>query len=211
MSPGHVVVEDAPHHRRLGLIGLQTGRPVGRPGHAAVAVRGLPGDDLPGPGPPQLAPAVALGDLRPLILADDPLNLGEQPSLGVIERRGVDEAHPDPQALELVEHHDLVGVGTRQAVGRQAPHRLNEPGLCRIAQRVEGRSIKAGARIAVVAELAAELVALCGDAGPQGLQLRTDGPSGFLGLGGHPGVDRRFHPKASSFESSTSSIVSTRR
>jgi hypothetical protein len=87
-------------------------------GNAPVAVGGLPGDDLPRAGAPQLAAPVALGDLGPLVLGDHALDLGEQASLGVVVERGcIREPHRDAVAGELVEHDHLVGVDTAEPVG----------------------------------------------------------------------------------------------
>jgi len=111
-AAGHVVIEDATDHGGLGFEDLKVRRPMRTLGHPPVAVGRLPGDDLAGPGSIQLAPSVALGDLRSFVLGDHTLDLGEQPGLGVVVDRGrVGEAHPHPQAGELVEDEDLVGIG----------------------------------------------------------------------------------------------------
>jgi hypothetical protein len=118
VATGDVVVEDAPHHRRLGLEDRKMGGPCSAAGDAPVAVGRLPGDDLARAGAPQLAAPVALGDLGPLVLSDHPLHLGEQPGLGVVVQRWrIREPHRHAEAGQLVQHDHLVGVGPGQPVG----------------------------------------------------------------------------------------------
>jgi len=198
VAPGHVVVEDSPHDRHLRLIGLEAGRAVGGSGHAAVAVGGFPRDDLPGPGPPQLAPAVALGDLGPLVLGDDALHLGEQAGLGVVfEGGGIGEEHGHAMAGELVENDDLVGVDPGQTVRRQAPHRIEQAGFGGVAQSIEAGTVESGAGVAVVEELRHQLVSLRCDPLGEGGTLGADRAPGLLGLGRDPGVDGDSHRCAS--------------
>ena len=98
----------------------------GAAGNAAVAVGSLPGDDLAGAGPKQFAAPVAFGDLGFLVFGDHALHLGEQGGLRVVggQPRGVGERHGDAEAVQLVEHQHLVGVGAGEPVRRQAPHPL---------------------------------------------------------------------------------------
>jgi hypothetical protein len=103
----------------------------GAAGNATVAVGRFPGDDLPGAGPKQFAAPVSFGDLGFLVFGDHPLDLGEQHRLRVVggQPRRVGECDGDPEAVQLVEHQHLVGVGAGEPVRRQAPHPLHEPGL----------------------------------------------------------------------------------
>lgn len=73
-------------------------------------------------------------------------------------------------------------VGPGQAVGRQAPHRLDGPRLRRVPQGVEAGPVQAGPRVAVVDELGHQLVALGHHPGAQRLELGADRPSGLLSL-----------------------------
>jgi hypothetical protein len=99
--------------------------------NAAVAIGGLPGDDLAGAGPKQFAAPVSFGDLGFLVFGDHALDLGEQGGLRVVggKPRRVGERHGDPEAVQLVEHQHLVGVGAGEPVRRQAPHPFHEPSL----------------------------------------------------------------------------------
>ncbi len=110
------------------MVRLAGGRAAG---NAAVAVGGLPGDDLAGAGPEQLAAPVAFGDLGLLIFGDHALHLGQQHRLRVFggQSRGICECEGDPEAVQLVEHQHLVGVGAGEPVRRQAPNPFDEPGL----------------------------------------------------------------------------------
>jgi hypothetical protein len=142
---GGVVVEDAAHHRRFGLVDDQVRRARVAAGYAPVAVGHLPEDRLARAGPVQPAAAVPLGDLGALVLGDHALHLHQQPRLGVvIERWRVEEAHGHAEAGQLVQDQHLVGVGAREPVGGQAPQRLERP--CSAASRrasSPGRSSRA--------------------------------------------------------------------
>jgi hypothetical protein len=64
--------------------------------------------------------------------------------LGVVEGWGVGEEDGNLVAGELVEDHDLVGVGPGEAVRREAPHGVDPACFGRVAQGVEaGRSRRA--------------------------------------------------------------------
>jgi hypothetical protein len=118
VAAGGVVVEDAPHDLRFGLVDHKVRRCDRAAGHASVAVGGFPGDDFTGAGAPQLAAPVALGDLGPFVLGDHALDLGEQAGLGVVgDGGGVGEAHRGAVAGQLVEHDHLVGVAAAEPVG----------------------------------------------------------------------------------------------
>ena len=155
------VVEDPADDGGLGFEHHQPSRAVCVAGVAAVAVGGAPGQHLPGAGAEQLPAPVPLGDLRPLVLGDHALDLGEQLGLRVvIERWGVGEPHADPVAGQLVEHDHLVGVDAGEPVRGQAPHPLDQPGLRGVAQRVQPGPVQPGPGVAVVAELGDRFVAL---------------------------------------------------
>jgi hypothetical protein len=190
-----VVIEDAPHHGGFGFEDQQSGWAGRVACLPVVAVRGPPRDDLPGPGAEQLAPPVPFGDLRPFVLGDDALHLGEQLRLRVVVNGwGVGKADGHTMAGQFVEHDDLVGVDPSQPVRRQAPHRLDQPGLGDIPQRVQAGPVEPGTGVPVVAELSDQLVALGRHPLPQQRQLRADGAALLLTLGGHPRVDRDPHP-----------------
>ena len=190
---GHVVVEDAPDHGRFRFVDDEVGRPLLGAGEAAVAVGDLPGQHLTGPGPPQLGPPMAFGDLGSLILGDDALHLGEEAGLRVVvDGGGVGETDCHPVPGELVEDHHLVGVVAGQTIGGQAPHPLEGAGFGGVAQGVEAGPVEAGAGVAVVDELGHQAGALGRHPFPQRVELRADRAPGLLGLGRHPGVDR--HP-----------------
>lgn len=112
-----VLVVDASHHRRFGLEHLEAGRTGCVAWHAPITVGSLPGHHLPGPSPKQPSPPVALADLRPFILGNDALHLGEQSQLRiVVKSRRVAEQDAHPELGQLVEDQDLIGVGPRQAI-----------------------------------------------------------------------------------------------
>jgi hypothetical protein len=164
-------------------------------GDPPVSVAGLPGGDLPGAGAEQLAAAVPFGDLRFLVLGDHALHLREQRGLRVAggQVRGVGEPHADPEAGQLVQDEDLVGVGAGEPVRGQAPHHLEQAGLGGVAQRVQAGPVQPGAGLAVVHVLAGQLVAARRDVLAQHVQLRADRAAFGLPLGGHPRADGDFH------------------
>src|SRR5213078_1547404 len=103
VAAGGVVGEDASHDGGFGFEDHQAGRAGAVAGQPVVAVRGLPGDDLAGPGTEQLAAPVPFGDLRAFVLGDDALDLGEQPGLRVVvEGWRVGEAHRHAVAGQFV-------------------------------------------------------------------------------------------------------------
>jgi hypothetical protein len=137
--------------------------------------------------------------LRPFVLGDDTLHLGEQPGLGiVIKGGGVREQHRHTVAGQLVEHDHLVGVDPGEAIRRQAPYGVEEPRLGRVTKSIEVGAIQAGTGVPVIDELCDQLVAL--GIGPltQRGDLGADGAPGFLGLGRDPCIDGHSHRHASS-------------
>ena len=147
------------HDLGFGLVDLKPGWCVRGARHAPVAVGDLPEDGLAGADPVELPAPVALGDLRPLVLGDHALHLGQQPRLGVIVDRGsVGEVHLAAEPVELVEHEHLVGVGAREPVRGQAPDRVDRAGLGCVAQRVQPGAVQPRAGVAVVGELGHDLV-----------------------------------------------------
>ncbi len=191
---GRTLGEDPSHHRGLGLVDLQVCRAAGAAGDAPVAVGRLAGDHLAGSGPVELAPPVPFADLGPLVLGDHALHLSEQLGLrvGVVQAGRVGEPHGHAEAGHLIEDEHLAGVGAGEPVRGQAPHDLEQPGLGRVAQRVQAGPVQPRPGVPVVAVLAGDLVACCGDVRAQCLDLGADRAPLGLALGGNPGVDRRF-------------------
>ncbi len=125
-----VVVIDATDQGDFWLEGVQACGTIGVAGNTPIPVRHLPCHDLPGPGPEQPAPAVALGDLGPLVLRDHALDLGEQTSLGIVVKgRCVGEEDPHAEVFKLIEDQHLIGVGAGQPIGRKAPHGIEGAGF----------------------------------------------------------------------------------
>ena len=63
-----------------------------------------------------------------------------------------------PKPGQLVEDQHLVGVGAGQPVRREAPHRLEQPALGGVAQRVQPGPVQPGTGVAVVDVLTDQLV-----------------------------------------------------
>jgi hypothetical protein len=117
VATGQVVIEDTTHDDGLRFEDLEVRRDLSDPWDPPVAVRRLPGDDFTPTRSPQLAAAVALSDLRLLVLGDHPLDLREEAGLRiVVERRRVGEQHAYVKPLELVEHEHLISVGAGEPV-----------------------------------------------------------------------------------------------
>ena len=95
-GPGGAGGEDPPRHGGLGLEDFQVRGAAGAAGDAPVAVGGLAGDHLAGPGPEQLAPPVPFADLGPLVFGDHALHLGEQPGLRVVLVQAGSVGEPTP-------------------------------------------------------------------------------------------------------------------
>jgi hypothetical protein len=141
----------------------------------------------------QLSAATALGDLRPLVLGDHPLELAQQLVLrGARALRLLREDHLDPRPLELLEQQHLIRVTTREAVRRVTQQHL-EPALDgQIAHPLERRPAQHGARDALVLEHQ-----IFGDQqpAPGGELTQRDGLTldrllATLAVRGHPRVDR---------------------
>jgi hypothetical protein len=194
-GPGGPVGEDPPHDGGLGLEDLQAGRAARAARDPPVAIGSLPRDHLAGAGAVEVAPPVPFADLGPLVLGDHALDLGEQLRLRVllVQAGCVGEPHGHPEAGQLVEDEHLVGVGAGEPVRGQAPGHLEQPGLGRVAQRVQARPVQPRPGVPVVAVLGGVLVAGGGDVRPQRLDLRSDRAPLGLPLGGDPGVDRCLH------------------
>ena len=101
----------------------------------------------------QLAAAAALGDLRPLVLGDHPLELTQQL---ILRRAGplrlLGEHHLDPGALELFEQQHLIGVTAREPVRRMTQQHLEAALDRQVAQPLQRRAAQHRARDALVLE-----------------------------------------------------------
>ncbi|HVA75864.1 MAG TPA: hypothetical protein VNF71_15005 [Acidimicrobiales bacterium] len=105
-----VLGEDPPDDDGFGLVDLEAGRAGVGAGDPPIPVGHLPEDGLAGSHPIQLAPPVALRDLRPFVLGDHALHLDEQPRLGVVvDGWRVGEDHGHAETGELVDDQNLVG------------------------------------------------------------------------------------------------------
>jgi len=192
---GHVVVIDATDDCRLGLEDLEVGRYAGSPGDAAIAVGHLPAHRLARSSSKESTSAVALGYLGPFVFGDDPLHLRQQTDLRVAVQSGsVGEQHWHLVAFELFQDQVLVRVGPGQSIRRQAEHAFDEALLGGITQGVQAGTVQMSARVAVVLVLSHDLVALACCPLPQHLQLRADGATSFLYIGGNAGVESEPHP-----------------
>ena len=144
----------------------------------------------------QLPAAAALGDLRPLVLGDHPLELAQQLILrGAGPLRLLREDHLDPGALELLEQQHLIGVSAREPVRRVTQQHLEAALDRQVAQPLQPRAAQHRARDALVLEhqiLRDEQPALGGELTQRG-GLALDRLLATLPIRGHPRVDRR-HP-----------------
>jgi hypothetical protein len=167
-----VIVEDAPDDLGLWFEDDEVGGTVRAAGDASIAVGGLPGDHLSCSRAIELAAPIALGDLGALVFGDDALNLGEQTRLGiVVDLRGIREQHPHAMACKFVQHDDLIGVGARETIRRQTPHRVEQPCLRGVAQGVKPRPVQTSTGMSVVQKFGGDLMALLGRAGAQDFEL----------------------------------------
>lgn len=98
-----------------------------------------------------LAAPGALGDLRALVLGDHPLELAQELVLGrALALSLLGEADLDTGAPELLEQQHLVGIAAREAVGGVAEQQLEGALGGAIAQALERRALKRGARETLV-------------------------------------------------------------
>ncbi len=190
---GQEVREDASHDGRFGFVDDHMGRAVRSARDAAVAVGDLGGQHLARAGPIQLASPSPLRKFGPFVLGDHPLDLDQQPSLGIVEGWGVSETDRHVEAGEFLEDEDLVRVRPGQAIWRKTPDDVDDAGFGRVAQGIQPGAVQARSGVSVIDELTDQFVALGGDPGPQRVELRTDRSPGFLGVGRHSGVDPYFH------------------
>jgi len=100
-----------------------------------------------------LAAPGALGDLRALVLGDHPLELAQELVLGRARALSLlGEADLDTGAPELLEQQHLVGIAAREAVVGVAEQQLEGALGGAIAQALERRALKRGARETLVLE-----------------------------------------------------------
>ena len=149
-----------------------------------MAVGALPERDLAGAGAVELAAAVALGDLRLLVLGDHALHLDQQRRLWIVARfRALEEVNGDPEALEFLEDQHLVGVGARESIDTQAQHAVQHARLGGVTQAIQRRTIEPRARVPIVDELLDHLMPVSLRRGPQRRYLRADRAALVLALG----------------------------
>ena len=193
-TTGGVVSEDPPHDGGLLLVDDEMGKAVALAGHTQVAKGGTPGNGLAGPGPKQLASAASFGDLGPFVLGDDRLDLDEQTRLGVrVDGGGVQVEDGDAMSGELVADEHLVCIRAAQPVRGEAPHLVEQASFGGISQRVETGAVEACAGDPVIDVLAHQLDTVGRYLLVERFELRADGASGLLGIGGHAGIDADFH------------------
>src|SRR5450755_4329799 len=139
----------------------------------------------------------ALGDLRALVLADHPLKLAQQL---VLRRAGalrlLRKDHLHTRARELLQQQHLVGVATREAIGRMAQQHLERSLRRTIAQPLKRRADQRRAREPVILknEVVAHQQLTPASKVTQRGELTLNRLGLTLALGGHPRVDRR-HPR----------------
>ena len=133
-----IVAKDAAHDRRLGFVDLEVCGSSDAARNASIPIGAFPRDHLTSTRAPQLTAAISLGDLRSLIFGDHALHLSEQLGLRIVGKGwGVMEQHRDAVARQLVDHNDLVGIHTGQAIRRQAPDGVKPCGFGGIPERIE--------------------------------------------------------------------------
>jgi hypothetical protein len=186
---------ELPDHHRLCLIDDQTAWPAIAARLVAVAVGCLGTDDLPFPGPLQLATPKPLSQHGALVLGDGALDLQQQLVVRVVGDRVVQEHHRAAGTPKFLEQQHLVCVFAGQAVGGEHSDDLDSPIADSVAQGIQARTIEPCAAIPLVAEdvLGGEIVALLDDPGTQGSELAFDGLLTLLAFGGHPSVDGGTH------------------
>ncbi len=101
----------------------------------------------------QLPATTALGDLRPLILGDHPLELTQQLILRGARALWLLREHDlDTRALELLQQQHLVGVTAREPVRRMTQQHLEAALDSDVAQPLQRRTAQHRARDAVILE-----------------------------------------------------------
>jgi hypothetical protein len=195
----HEVVEDAPNHDGLRLVDLQVAGACWPSGYTPEAIGDQAVHDLPGPRPKEPPPTVAFRYLRALIFCDHPLNLDQQGRLRVIVERGsIQVENPDAVPGQLVRDQDLVGIAASETVWREAPDLFEQAGFGGVTERVETGTVEPGPGVAIVCVLTDDLVPELRHLPAQGLQLRADGATGFLGFRRDASVDGDSHLAVSS-------------
>ena len=196
LADGHPLVDqpavEHPHHLGLGLVDLQVPRDAVPPGDVAVAVGGLAGDPVAGPGLLELAAAEPLGEDGPLVLGDRPLDLEQELVVRVVGDRPLDELDVAGGLAELLQQEDLVGVAAGQPVGAVDAEDVELALAGGVAEAVEGGAVepRAGVALVDVDVIVFEFVAVGGGPAAQGVELAVDGLVTPLLLGRDPGVDR---------------------
>ena len=190
----YVAGEHLAHDLRLGLVDLpetldllallDVPEAVGRARHDRLGAAA---------GAVQLAAAGALADLCPLILSNHPLELAQQLVLGCAAPLGLlGEAHLHAGASELLEQQHLVGVATREAIGRVAEQHFEAALRGAVAQTLERRTLKrrAGEPVVLEHQILRDQQPARGGELTQSDGLALNRLVLALALGGHSGVDR---------------------
>jgi hypothetical protein len=135
-SDGHAVLDegvvDVPHVVGLLLVDHELALHLGI---ERVAERRTASRDQPSAGLLALAPHGSLGNLRPLVRADDGLDMEEQLALGGVFPWGCQELDAHACALELVHQDHHVRQLARQTVRVVERDQVDRPRPYRIAQR----------------------------------------------------------------------------
>ncbi len=199
LADGHPLVDqpavEHPHHRGLVLVDLQVPRDAVPPGNVAVAVGALAADPLAGPGLLQLAAAEPLGQDRPLVFGDGPLDLEQELVVRVVGDRPLDELDLARGLAELLQQEDLVGITPGESIGAIDADDFEFALAGGVAEAVEGGAVEPRTRITLVDVdvIVFEFVAVCGRPAPQGVELAVDRLVTPLPLGRDAGVDRGSH------------------
>jgi hypothetical protein len=179
----------------LGGIDLEMGRDAVTGRDVAVAVGGIAGDPMAGAGPLELAAAEPLGEHRPLVLGDGPLDLEQELVVRIVGDRRVDELDVAAGPAELLQQEDLVGVTPRQPVGAEDRDDIELAGAGGVAEAVEGGSVEARSGVSLVDEdvLVLELMPAIRGPAAEGRELAVDRLVTPLPLGRDPGRDGGSH------------------
>src|SRR5689334_17763581 len=94
---------------------------------------------------------------------------------------------------QLIGDQDLVSIATSQPIWRQAPHLLEEAGICGIARCVQTGAIEAGTGVTVVGVFVDDLVPKLRLFLAQRLELGTDGATRLLRVGRDASIDGNGH------------------